>query len=143
MPNLPTIPSLAAVGIFILSLIQIAPIKVNPWSWLGREIGKAIGIEALSKRIDSLEVKIDKIDRKNAKTRTRVVREKIITFASKLRSGQAMTDSQFQEAGRMIDEYKKVTKDYNLANSFCEGEINYILQQSRERGITNELENLD
>ena len=30
-----------------LSLVQIAPIKINPWSWIGKCIGKCINGEVI------------------------------------------------------------------------------------------------
>lgn len=32
-----------------LTLLQIAPIKVNPWSWLAKKLGKAINGEVIEK----------------------------------------------------------------------------------------------
>ena len=40
-------------GLFLLlTLVQLAPIKVNPWSWLAKSVGKAIGIAAVEKKLD-------------------------------------------------------------------------------------------
>ena len=36
--------------IALLSLIQIVPIKINPWSWLGKQIGRAINKEVMDKQ---------------------------------------------------------------------------------------------
>lgn len=47
----------------LLTFLQIAPIKVSPWSWLGKQIGRAINGEVLEK-MDKLEKKIDEVDKK-------------------------------------------------------------------------------
>ena len=39
----------------LLTLVQLAPIKVNPWSWLAKSIGKAMGIAAIEKKLDNLQ----------------------------------------------------------------------------------------
>ena len=31
----------------LLTLVQISPLKINPWSWLGRMIGKALNHDVL------------------------------------------------------------------------------------------------
>lgn len=49
--------------VLLLSLIQIAPLKLNPWSWLARKIGKAINGEVLEK-VKELDLKIDAVDKK-------------------------------------------------------------------------------
>lgn len=35
--------------LILLTLIQIAPVKINPWSWLAKNIGKAINGEVIEK----------------------------------------------------------------------------------------------
>lgn len=47
--------------IILMSLIQVSPIKFNPWSWLARKIGRAINGEVIE------EVKIMRQDIKNNK----------------------------------------------------------------------------
>ena len=50
-------------GLFVLlTLIQLAPIKVNPWSWLAKTIGKAMGIAAIEKKLDEHIATDDKRD---------------------------------------------------------------------------------
>ncbi len=39
----------AAVIVALLSLIQISPLKINPWSWLGRAVGREINGEVIEK----------------------------------------------------------------------------------------------
>ena len=40
----------AGIVIVILSIIQIAPIKIDPWTWIARRIGKAFNQEMLEKQ---------------------------------------------------------------------------------------------
>ena len=47
----------------VLSLIQITPIKIDPWSSLLRWIGRKITGE-LSDKIDALSDKVDKLEAK-------------------------------------------------------------------------------
>ena len=49
--------------IILMTLIQISPIKINPWSWIGRCIGRAINGEVLEK-VETLtrDVKQNKAD---------------------------------------------------------------------------------
>ena len=37
-----------------MTLIQLAPVKVNPWSWLARTIGRAINAEVIKKLDDHI-----------------------------------------------------------------------------------------
>lgn len=36
-------------AVTILTLIQIAPVKVDPWSWIAKKVGRAINGEVLEK----------------------------------------------------------------------------------------------
>ena len=45
--------------ILFLSVVEICPIKINPWSWIGGLIGKLLGIKAVSDKVDALEKKVD------------------------------------------------------------------------------------
>ena len=46
--------------IVLLTLIEIAPIKINPWKAIGRSIGRAINSEVLAK-VSSLEAEVQGI----------------------------------------------------------------------------------
>ena len=55
--TLDTIKQIALGGggvlLILMTLIQITPIKINPWSWIARLIGRAINGEVLTK-VDNL-----------------------------------------------------------------------------------------
>ena len=45
----------AVVGVLgALTVLQVAPIKINPWTWIARAIGRAINAEVIAK-VDKLE----------------------------------------------------------------------------------------
>ena len=44
--------------LILMTLVQIAPVKINPWSALAKAIGKAINAD-ISKRLDEIEKKLD------------------------------------------------------------------------------------
>ena len=41
--------------LLLMTFVQIAPIKVNPWSWLSKKIGRAINGEVLNEIADIRE----------------------------------------------------------------------------------------
>lgn len=51
---------LAALALFSI-VIEVAPIKINPWSFLAKKIGKAINSDVLA-RIDKLDTKVNQLD---------------------------------------------------------------------------------
>lgn len=65
--------------LLILSMIlQIAPIKINPWSWIAKKIGKALNGEVVEK-VDNLERNVENLrneceEREATKCRARILR---------------------------------------------------------------------
>ena len=62
----------------ILTLLQIAPIQINPWSWLAKKLGKAINGEVI-KKVDNLGRDIRNLrdeceEREATACRTRILR---------------------------------------------------------------------
>jgi hypothetical protein len=47
--------------LIFMSLVEIAPIKINPWTKFGKWFGSLINGEVLAK-VDSLEIKVDKVE---------------------------------------------------------------------------------
>lgn len=42
----------------VMTLVQIAPVQVNPWSWLAKRIGRAINAEVLD-QVQTTQRKLD------------------------------------------------------------------------------------
>jgi len=62
--SLKTVLLRGGTGLFaLLTLIQIIPIKCNPWSWIAKKLGAAFNAEQTEK-IDNLTKKVDEIELK-------------------------------------------------------------------------------
>lgn len=64
--------------LILLTLIQIAPVKINPWSWLAKKLGKAINGEVIEK-VDDLGADVRNLrdeceEREATACRTRILR---------------------------------------------------------------------
>ena len=82
--------------VIVLTLIQIAPIKVNPWSWLARTVGKAVTGETL-KRLDALEKDIKDIKEKNEEREAKKARSSILRFGDEIRRGTLHSKEHFDQ----------------------------------------------
>lgn len=89
--------------IVVLSLIQVAPIKINPWSFLGGWIGKMIGVKTLEKKVDKLEYKVDQ----NQAISSRV---RILRFGDELRQGSTQHSK---------ESFDQVLDDITKYNQYC------------------------
>lgn len=101
--------TLVLVG--ILSLVQITPIKINPWSalfkWLGRMINGELSdkIDALAKKVDQLEAKEDQRDAVNKRVR-------ILRFEDELQREQRHTKDSFDQVMSDITDYNQYCTDH-------------------------------
>ena len=102
-------------GLFLLlTLIQLAPIQVNPWSATARWIGKAINGEVLGKlgKLEKqLDEHIDTDDKRDADSH----RLEILRFNNELLRSVGHTKEEFIEVLAEIDAYER----------FCEGHPDY------------------
>ena len=95
--------------------IEILPIKISPFTWLGKIAGKLLGIESLDKKIDAVSKKVDtnEIDR---------IRYEILQFSGSLRNGLTRTENDYQHIEEL---YKKYHEDLK-ANSYITSEMEFI-----------------
>ena len=92
--------------LILMTLIQIAPVRVNPWSWLARTIGKAINAD-VSVRLSEIEKKLDgHIDMDDKRTADGH-RAQILHFNNELLRPISHTKEEFIEVLAKIDAYEK------------------------------------
>ena len=107
---LEAIKELAVYGggilIVLMTLIQITPIKINPWSWLGKTIGRAINGEVLEK-VETLtkDVRNNKADDDDKWASLK--RSHILTFGDEIRLGVDHSQERFDQILLDISEYEQ------------------------------------
>ena len=65
------------------TLVQIAPIKLNPWSWLARAIGRAINEEVIQK-VDKLEQELKAQKEYTEEQTAKACRIRILRFGDEI-----------------------------------------------------------
>ena len=115
-------------GLFLLlTLVQLAPIKVNPWSWLAKSVGKAIGIAAVEKKLDE---HISTDDRRDADRH----RMEILRFNNELLRSIDHTKEEFIEVLAEIDAYERFCEDHpDYPNNRAVLAIENIRENYKER----------
>ena len=92
------------VTVVLLSLIQIAPVQLNPWSWIAKRIGRAINAEVLE-QVQRTEKKLDEHIAQDDAARATQERAYILAFNRQLMAGELHTREEFWEALASIDRY--------------------------------------
>lgn len=101
--------------ILLMTLIQISPIKINPWSWIGRYIGRAINGEVLEK-VETLtrDVKQNKAD--DDEQWASLSRTHILRFGDEILHGISHSKEHFNQVLLDISKYEQ----------YCESHPQYI-----------------
>ena len=87
-----------------MTLIQIAPVKINPWAWLARTIGRAINAEVIKKLDDHITMD----DRRTADGH----RARILHFNNELLRDIGHTQEEFFEVLNEIDAYEEYCREH-------------------------------
>ena len=121
-------------GLFLLlTLIQLVPIQVNPWSAIARWMGKAINGEVLGKlgKLEKqLDEHIDTDDKRDADSH----RLEILRFNNELLRSVGHTKEEFIEVLAEIDAYEKFCTDHpDYPNNRAVLAIENIQENYKER----------
>lgn len=88
----------------ISGIIQISPIKLNPWSWIAKKIGRAINAEVIEK-VDKLEEDLEEMKRFDEENRAKQNRTVILRFGDELRVGVKHSKESFDNILGTISDY--------------------------------------
>lgn len=124
---------LAICVVAVSGIIQIAPIKINPWSWLGKQIGKAINGEVIAK-VDSLQEEIisvkedvTKMQELNDEREAKAARTRILRFGDEILHGVKHSKDHFDEILLCGTEYDQFCREHpDFKNHMTERIMNLI-----------------
>ncbi len=100
------------VIIIVLSLVQISPLKISPWSWIGGWIGKIIGVKNLSDKIEKLDNKVDNLEEKVDRNEAVTSRVRILRFGDELRGNVDHSKESFDQVLSDITNYNQYCTDH-------------------------------
>lgn len=94
------------VLLLLMTLIQLTPIKINPWSWLGKCIGRAINGEVLEK-VDALSEDVKKNKDDDDEQWASLSRTHILQFGDELLHNISHSKERFDQILLDISKYEK------------------------------------
>ena len=117
-----------ALIVILLSLIQISPIKLNPWdtilAWMGKKLnGKELSL--LQSELKDLQSHVNSMW-------VSTHRRAILTFARELRGGIEHSTDEWSNVLSLIDEYECYCEKNHIANGVVKQDsifINTMYQQ--------------
>lgn len=122
--------------LLIMTLVQIAPIKINPWTWIVKKAGKLIHEEL----IGNLDVKIDKLERNIEDLRLEceereitLCRTHILRFGDEILHGTKHSKEHFEQILRDITMYQNYCHIHPAyLNNVADATIDKVLQTYKE-----------
>lgn len=113
-----TLEMIKEIGIYgggailiLMTLIQITPIKINPWSWLGKVIGRAINGEVLEK-VETLTNDVAKNKADDDDKWASLSRSHILAFGDEIRLGVDHSKERFDQILTDISEYEQYCEEH-------------------------------
>jgi hypothetical protein len=119
------------VFVIVLSLIQVSPLKLNPWDRIFTWFGKKMNGET-DKKLKELEKQVMDIWINNH-------RQSILTFARECRSDISHSSDEWSNVLNIAEEYEHYVKEKNVTNGIIHQDTEYLRnlyqQLSREHRI--------
>ncbi len=126
---------LLAAVVVLTTIIQIAPIKVNPWTALAKKICKVFTgdlsdqIKKVDKKIDDVDARLIKHIEESDKRDLRKQRESILDFASAIAENKRhYTREQYEQMLHECDAYMMYCEEKKFKNAVAEESIALIRQ---------------
>lgn len=110
------------VCLIILTLLQIAPIKINPWSAIFKWLGKQLNTDVI-KKIDDVEKRLDEHVKDSLENELKARRVSILDFSSSIIRGVNYHREKFDFMIKECDSYEEYCKKNDIKNGVAEASI--------------------
>lgn len=121
--------------VIFLTIIQITPIKWNPWdsilTWLGKKLNAGVKkeVDELKESVKEVEKKLDDHITESKVKDLKDTRRDILDFCSSSMNGQRHTQEQYRFVIKKCDEYELYVETNKIKN----GEITSAIKEIRRR----------
>ena len=117
--------------------VEIAPIKINPWSALLKWIGRIINDDVVT-RLQRLEERADAQRKSIDENEMDRIRWEVLDFANACRNHVRHTKDEFQHIISLNTKYHHLLEKYEQKNGVFDAEYEYILELYKELQHNNE-----
>ena len=98
--------NIGLVFVGTITLVQVAPIKINPWSWLANVVHRFL-LGSIDRKLDAISDKVDKLEKKSEEKEAVQARTHILRFADELYNGEKHSKDYFDDILGDCDMYEK------------------------------------
>lgn len=130
-----TLTNPAVVFIGTITIIEVTPIKINPWQWIGRAINGE-----LLKKLDKLEEDVTTIKKDQEEDNAENMRCRILAFAASCRRHEHHDAEEWNNIIAAIKKYETYVKERNIDNGVIEENAAFLRELYHERLVNNDFE---
>jgi len=94
-----------------MTLLQLSPIKIDPWTWLARKLGRAINGEVIE-RMDKLEKAVGAMGSIADEREAKATRIRILRFGDEILHGVHHSKEHFDQILLDITEYQQYCREH-------------------------------
>ena len=92
--------------LIIMTLVEITPIKINPWSWIGKKIGRLLNGEVIDK-VDGLGQELADHKARSEERHATLCRAHILRFGDEVLHGTPHSKEAYDSILLDIDSYEE------------------------------------
>lgn len=118
--------------IILMTIIQISPIKVNPWSWLGKCIGRALNGEVLAE-VNALKKDVNALRQECDEREATLCRSHILRFGDEILHGVPHSKEHYEQILLDVDTYERYCNEHlDYKNNVAVATIKHIKRKYQE-----------
>lgn len=111
-----------------MTLLQLTPIKVDPWTWLARKVGRAVNGELLD-RMEKLESMVKMMEETSSEQAAKSTRIRILRFGDEILHGIHHSKEHFNQILQDITEYEQYCREHpNFKNNMTVLTTKHIME---------------
>ena len=135
LDNILNIPSISILFLALLSLVQIAPIKVNPWSWLFGKFGEWASkpleerVKQIQEDMKAISGRVTEIEKRTEDREVKKVRLHLYKFADDVVRGKLHSEEYYNE---ILDDISQYESYCNLHPDFENGKADVSIKIIKE-----------
>lgn len=128
---------IGAIIFLVLTLVEITPVKVNPWSRLLRWAGENLNGD-LHKEFKTLKGEVQVLKRDFEEKNAHDKRWSILDFANSCHNGRKHTKEEWEHVLNQLIFYEEYVDKNEIPNAVIEEETRYLRELYRELMARNE-----
>lgn len=120
----------AVILVSTVTVIQIVPIKINPWSALLRWVSDAL--------YGDMRQDLSELKRDFEETKANDMRWNILNFANSCRRHEEHGKDEWRHVMAQISEYEEYTEKKNIHNGVIEEDTRFLRELYHDRNVKND-----